>query len=163
VTLVLLLDSATLTALAGAALMVTVQAEVPGPLTFAVEQFRLLSWEAAVRPMVVCWLTPVRVAVMVAFWLLLTVPEVAANVALLCPGTTATLVGMESNALSLRSATIAVLGAAALKVTVQLADALLPNVAGEQATELSCAGALPVAESVKVRETLLQVAVSKAV
>jgi len=43
VTLVLLLDSVTLTALAGAALMVTVQAEVPGPLTLAVEQFRLLS------------------------------------------------------------------------------------------------------------------------
>jgi hypothetical protein len=43
VTLVLLLDSATLTALAGTALIVTVQAEVPGPLTLAVEQFRLLS------------------------------------------------------------------------------------------------------------------------
>ncbi len=43
VTLVLLLDSATLTALAEAALMVTVQAAVPGPLTFAVEQFRLLN------------------------------------------------------------------------------------------------------------------------
>jgi len=43
VTLVLLLDNVTLTALAGAALMVTVQAVVPGPLTLAVEQFRLVS------------------------------------------------------------------------------------------------------------------------
>jgi len=43
VTLVLLLDSVTLTALAGTALMVMVQAEVPGPVTLAVEQFRLLS------------------------------------------------------------------------------------------------------------------------
>lgn len=30
-----------------------------------------------------CWLTPLIVAVMVAFWLLLTVPEVAGKVALL--------------------------------------------------------------------------------
>ena len=48
-----------------------------------------------------CWLTPFRVAVTVAFWLLLTVPEVAAKVALLCPDATATLVGIESNTLSL--------------------------------------------------------------
>jgi hypothetical protein len=95
--------------------------------------------------------------------LLLTVPEVAANVALLCPGTTATLVGTESNPLSLTSATIAVLVAAALKVTVQLLDALLPNVEGEQASELSCAGALPVAVSEKVLDTPFKVAVSRAV
>ena len=43
VTLVLLLESATLMALDGAALSVTVQAEVPGPLTLAAEQFRPLS------------------------------------------------------------------------------------------------------------------------
>ena len=43
VTLVLLLDSATLTALEGAALIVTVQVEVPGPLTLAEEQLNLLS------------------------------------------------------------------------------------------------------------------------
>jgi len=113
--------------------------------------------------MVVCWLTPVMVAVMVAFWLPLTVPEVAANVALLCPVATATLVGMESSPLSLTSATIAVLVVVVFKVTVQVLDALLPNVEGEQATELSCAGALPVALSVKVRETPFKVAVSRAV
>jgi len=113
--------------------------------------------------MVVCWLTPLMVAVMMAFWLLVTVPEAAAKVALLCPVTTATLVGMESSPLLLTSATIAVLVVVVFKVTVQVLDALLPKVEGEQATELSCAGALPVAVSVKVRETPFKVAVSTAV
>ncbi len=113
--------------------------------------------------MTACWLTPVMVAVTVAFWLPLTVPEAAVKVAVLCPGTTATLVGMESSPLSLTNATIAVLVEAALKVTVQVLVALLPNVAGEQATELSCAGALPVAVSVKVRETPFKAAVRRAV
>jgi len=75
----------------------------------------------------------------------------------------ATLVGTESNPLSLTSETIAVLVAAALKVMVQLLDALLPKVEGKQATELSCAGALPVAESVNVVDTLFSVAVRTAV
>ena len=100
---------------------------------------------------------------MVAFWLLPTVPDVAAKVALLCPAGTATLVGTESSPLSLTSAMIAVLVAAVFKVTVQVLDALLPNVEGEQATELSCAGALPVAVSVKVLDTLFRVAVKMAV
>ena len=39
-----------------------------------------------------CWLTPFMVAVTVAFWLLLTVPEDAAKVAVLCPDGTVTLV-----------------------------------------------------------------------
>ncbi len=43
VTLPLLLDSVTLTALEGAALIVTVQVEVPGPVTFAGEQINPLS------------------------------------------------------------------------------------------------------------------------
>jgi hypothetical protein len=43
VTLVLLLDSVTLTALEGAALIVTVQVEVPGPVTLADEQLNPLS------------------------------------------------------------------------------------------------------------------------
>jgi hypothetical protein len=113
--------------------------------------------------MAVCVLTPVMAAVIVAFWLPLTVPEVAAKVALLCPVTTATLVGMESSPLSLTSATIAVLVVAVFRVTVQVLAALLPSVEGEQATELSWAGALPVALSVKVRETPFEVAVSRAV
>jgi len=88
---------------------------------------------------------------------------VAAKVALFCPDKMATLVGTESNPLSLTSETIAVLVAAALKVMVQLLDALLPKVEGKQATELSCAGALPVAESVNVVDTLFSVAVRTAV
>ena len=113
--------------------------------------------------MMVCWLTPLMVAVTVAFWLLFTVAELAAKVALVCPETTATLVGMESNPLSLTSATITVLVAAVFNVTVHVPDALLPRVEGEQASELSCAGALPVAVSVKVRETPFKVAVNRAV
>jgi len=46
---------------------------------------------------------------------------------------------------------------------VQLLDALLPKVEGKQATELSCTGALPVAESVNVVDTLFSVAVRTAV
>ena len=113
--------------------------------------------------MVACWLTPFMVAVTVAFWLLLTVPEAAAKVALICPGPTATLAGMESNALSLTSATIAELVEAVFKVTVHVVEALLPRVEGEQASELSCAGALPVAVRVNVLETLFKVAVNRAV
>jgi hypothetical protein len=37
----------------------------------------------AVRLIVACWLCPLRVAVTVAFWVLLTVPEAAVKVALL--------------------------------------------------------------------------------
>jgi hypothetical protein len=112
--------------------------------------------------MVACWLTLFIVAVTVAFWLPLTVPEAAAKVALICPATTATLVGMESNALSLTSVTIAVLVEAVFKVMAHVLEALLPRVEGEQATELSCAGALPVAVSVNVLETLFKVAVNRA-
>ena len=47
VTLVLLLDKLTLTALEEAAVKVTVQDEVPGAFTVAGEQFTPLSWAAA--------------------------------------------------------------------------------------------------------------------
>ena len=98
-----------------------------------------------------------------AFWLLPMVPEVAVKVALLCPDGTATLVGRESIPLLLASDTIATLVVALLRATVQVLDALLAKVEGEQASELSWAGALPVAVSVKVRETVFKVAVSTAV
>ena len=83
VTLVLLLSSVTLVAIEAAAVRVTVQLEVPGAFTVAGEQLKLLSWTAATRLIVAGWLWPFKVAVTVAFWLLLTVPEVAAKVALL--------------------------------------------------------------------------------
>ena len=104
--------------------------------------------------------TPLRVAVTVAFWLLPTVPEDAMKVALLWPDATTTLAGTVSNPLLLASVTVAALEAALLNVTVQVLDALLPSVAGAQASELSCAGALPV--SVKVCEVPFRVAVSRA-
>jgi len=68
-----------------AAVRVTVQVAFPGAFTVAGEQLRLLIWAGATRLSVAGWLWPLRVAVMVAFWLLLTVPVVAEKVALLCP------------------------------------------------------------------------------
>ena len=111
--------------------------------------------------MTACLFTALRVAVTVAFWLLLTVPEVAVKVALLWPDATVTLAGTVSNPLLLASETVAALVAALFKVTVQVLDALLPRVEGAQATEVSCAGALAV--RVKVFEEPFRVLVSRAV
>src|ERR1019366_6189932 len=85
ITLVLLLCSATVTVFEAAAVSVTEQMAVPGELTVPGVHVPPLSWVAAVRLMVVCWLCPLRVAVTMAFWLLLTVPEAAVKVALLWP------------------------------------------------------------------------------
>lgn len=79
------------------------------------------------------------------------------------PDEIATLVGTESNPLSLTRETITVLGAALPKAAVQTLEALLARVDGEQDSELSWAGALPVAVSAKVREMPFKVAVSNAV
>jgi hypothetical protein len=156
VTLVLVLDSVTLEVLDAAAVRVTVQVEVPGAFTVAGEQVRLLSWTAADRLMVACWLWPPRLAVTVAFWLMLTVPEVAAKVALLWPSATVTLAGTVSNALA--SDTVAALVAALFNVTVQVLDALLPRLDGAQASEESWAGATRF--NVLVRFTLPALAVT---
>ena len=110
--------------------------------------------------MVACWLWPLRVAVTMALWLLLTVPEVAGKVAVLCPNATVTLTGTVSNPLLLASVTAAALRAALFKVTVQVLDVLLPSVEGAQASAESCAGAT--ALSVKVCEPPLRVAVNNA-
>ena len=92
---------------------------------------------AAVRLMVDCWLCPFKVAVTMALWLLLTIPEVAVKVALLWPDATLTLAGTVSNPLLLLSATVAALLVALFKVTVQVLDALLPRVEGAHATDVS--------------------------
>ena len=68
-----------------------------------------------------------------------------------------------SNPLLLVSDTIAGPFAAWFKVTVQVLEALLPSVEGAQASDVSCAGALAVAERVKVWETPFRLAVSTAV
>ena len=160
VTLVLLLWSATVTVFEAAAVRVTEQAAVPGELTVPGAHVIPLSCVAAVRLMVACWLCALRVAVTMAFWLLLTVPEAAVKVALLWPDATTTLAGTVSDALLLESATVAALAAALFKVTVQVLDELLPSVEGAQANDVSCAGALAV--TVKVCEAPFRVAVSTA-
>ncbi len=66
VTLALLLSSATLVALETAAVRVTLQGEVPGPVTVAGEQLRLLTCAGAARLIVAGWLWPLRVAVTIA-------------------------------------------------------------------------------------------------
>jgi hypothetical protein len=110
------------------------------------------------------WLKPLKPAVTVALWLLLTVPEVAVKVAALCPDATVTLAGTVSNPLLLASETIAALIAALFKVTVQVLDALLPRVEGAQVIDVSCAGAAAeTALSVKLWETPFRLAVSNAV
>jgi hypothetical protein len=64
---VLVLESATLAVPEAAAVKVTVQVEVPGALTVAGEQVKLLSCAAAAMLMVACWLWPLKFAVTVAF------------------------------------------------------------------------------------------------
>ena len=100
----------------------------------------------------------------VAFWLLVTVPEVAVKVMLLWPEGTVTLEGAESNPLLLLSDTTVALEAVLFNVTVHMLDALLPSAEGAQAREVSCAGcAEAFAVSVKVWETPFREAVSTAV
>ena len=162
VMLTLLLTSATLEALEAAAVRVTVQVEVPGAFTVAGEQVRLPICTAATRLLVDCWLWPLRVAVTMALWLLLRVPEAAVNVALLWPDATVTLAGTVSNALLLASVTAAALVTAWFNVTVQVLDALLARVEGAQTTDVSCTAAGAVALSVKLCAIPLRVAVSRA-
>ena len=159
--MVLVLDSVTLAALEAAAVRLTVQVEVPGALTVAGEQVKLLICTAAARLIVACWLWPLRVAVTIAFWLLLTLPEVAGKVAVLWPNATVTLAGTVSNPLLLASVTVAALSAALFNVTVQVLEALLPKVEGAQTIDVSCAGAA--ALSVNVCERPLSVPVNRAV
>ena len=88
------------------------------------------------------------VAVMVAVWLLLTVPLVAVKVAVLWPAATVTLAGTGRVAELLASVTETGLAVTWLSDTVQVVLALLPRFEGEQETEVSWAGAL--AASVKL-------------
>jgi hypothetical protein len=159
--LALLLSNVTLTGLEVAAVSVTVQLEVPGELTVAGEQLRLVIWLATVRLIVACWLCPFRVAVTIAVWSLVTVAVDAAKVAPLCPGATTTLGGTESIPLLLTSEMVAAVIADLFKVIVQVLDTLLPKLEGAQARELGTGGALAV--SVKVWDIPFRVAVSRAV
>jgi len=141
VTLALLLDNVTPSGLEAAPVSVIVQSEVPGAFTMAGAQVRLPGCRAAARLTTDCLLMPLRVAVTVALWLLVMVPEAAVKVALLWPDAMTTLAGTVSNPLLLASVRVAALVAALFKVTVQVLDALLPRVEGAQASELGWAGA----------------------
>ncbi|MDP9112878.1 MAG: hypothetical protein M3O20_04265 [Acidobacteriota bacterium] len=116
----------------------------------------------AAKLMTAVWLWPLKEAVTVTFWLLLTDPELAKKVAPLWPTGTVTLEGTESNPLLVAKETVAAPLAAELSVTVQVVDRLLANAEGVQASELSCAAAAAAAVTVKVFETPLRVAVSRA-
>jgi hypothetical protein len=69
-------------------------------------------------------------------------------VALLWFAVMLTLAGTVNDALLLLSETVVELAAALFRDTVQVLDALLPSELGEQDTEVSCAGALPVSVNV---------------
>ena len=106
-------------------------------------------------------MTPFREAVTVTFWAVETVPVVAAKVALLWLAATLTLAGTVKEALLLLKDTVVMLAAAWFNDTVQVLDALLPRVEGEQDTEVNCAGALAV--RVKAWASPFSEAVSNAV
>jgi hypothetical protein len=89
-------------------------------------------------------LIPFKDAVTVTFCAVVTVPVVAANVALLWLAPTVTLAGTVSDPLLLLNVTPTALAAALFNVTVQVLDALLPRLEGEHDTDESCAGALAV-------------------
>jgi hypothetical protein len=113
VILVLLLESVTLARPEGGASdRVTVQVEVPGAVTVAGEQLRLLGTAETIRLTLADWLWPFSVAVMAAVALLATVALVALNVALLAADAMVTLAGTDKVALLLASVTVAALGAA---------------------------------------------------
>ena len=86
---------------------------------------------------------------------------VAANVALLWDAPTVTLAGTVSDPLLLPKVTTLALAAALFNVTVQVLFALLPKLEGEQDTDDSWAGALPV--SVNVWDAPFKEALSNAV
>ena len=95
------------------------------------------------------------------FCAVVTVAVVAANVALLWLAPTVTLPGTDNDPLLLPKVTTLAVLAALFNVTVQVLDALLPRLEGEQDTDESCAGAFPV--SVNVFDVPLKDAVSNAV
>ena len=122
-------------------LSVTVQELVPGPVSAAGLQLKLLTVTGAFSIIEALALPPLAVAVTVAVALLAIVPAVAEKVALLAPAATATVAGTVSAAELLESATATPpAGAAALTVTVHV---LLPpddNAVGVQLSAVTATG-----------------------
>jgi hypothetical protein len=145
VTLVLLLDRATLAPPRGAgAVKVMVQLADPGAATVPGEQFKDEGVTATVKVMAadICWV--LSVAVTVAVWAVLMVPVVAAKVTLVWPAGMVTLKGTVRAVVVLPIATTTGLAGAWFSDTVQVLEALLPKVAGAQDSVLSFAGAVRV-------------------
>jgi hypothetical protein len=156
VTFALLLSSVTLAAPGVAAVRVIVQSVVPGAFTIAGMQVRLLICPAAAKLIIVCWLWPLKAAVTMAIWLLLTVPEVAVKVAVLWPGATVMLAGTVTKTLLLASETVAALMAALFSATVQARE-LLPGFEGAQESAESWMGATRLEALVRLKPPALAV------
>jgi hypothetical protein len=143
VTFALLLDSETVVPPpeGAAALIVTVQLAVPGPVTVFGVQLRLVTCNCCcagdtLSPVVA--VLPFRPAVSVALTVVVVVPAVAVNVAKVCPAVTNTLEGTVTVELLLDSATVVPpVGAVPLIVTVQLAVPGPVTVPGVQLSELT--------------------------
>ena len=100
-----------------------------------------LSVMAAFRFTDALLLCPFQLAVTVAVWSLLTVPAVALKVPLLDPALIVMLAGTLNRPRLLDKATVAVLVAALVSVTVQVALCPVPKVPGVQLNPDNCAGA----------------------
>jgi hypothetical protein len=96
-----------------------------------------LSWSEAARLIFAVWFWPLRLAVTTAWSLVVTVWVVAENVAVLDPAATVTVAGTWRAALLLANPTKVDTPALLLRDTVQVADWLLPSVAGLQETDKS--------------------------
>ena len=153
----LLLSTVTLAAPGVAAVKVIVQSAVPGAFTIAGTQVRVLICAAAAKVIIVCWLWPLKLAVKIAVWPLLAVPEVALKVAVLWPGATVILAGTVTKALLLASETVAALVTALFSATVQAREELLPGFKGAQASEESWAGPIKLNVLVRINPPALAV------
>jgi hypothetical protein len=141
VSIVLVFVSATVLPPAGAAwLSVTVQLLVPlGPRVVGLHA-SVVTTVGATRLMVICELFP-NVAVTVPEWLVVKLPVVALNVAVVDPAGAVTDVGTVNAVFVLASATVAPpAGAAWLSVTVQLLVPLGPRVVGAHTKAVTCRG-----------------------
>jgi hypothetical protein len=148
-TFVLLLDSVTVTPADGAApLNVTVQADVPAPVTLAGEHVRLVSEALVPRLTAVLTLLPLNVAVTAAVWLVVMVPAFAVKAPVLAPVAMVTLAGTASRVVLLESVTVEELTAALFKVTVQVADCAEASAFGVQPTDESCRADTKLSEAV---------------
>jgi hypothetical protein len=141
-TLALLSDSVTVKPPLGAvSLSVTVQADVPGALTFAGIQDKALRTVAAFKLTEAVAVWPLQLAVTVAVWSLLNVPAVAVNVPLLDPVPIVMLAGTLNRPRLLDKATVAAPVAALVRVTVQVALCPVTRVPGVQFSPDNCTGA----------------------